>query len=478
MVPLKHMAAEDEVRHTPKPLGEPPCPGVAALVEAARRGRLVLYLGAGVSIPAPARGPRGDEVADLVRPFVAELLDVTVDALLERDLESLAARVEGQAPEALGRLKERVAEAWAFIDMEPNYGHETIALLLREGLVRAVSANWDCGVENGGRQVHVSIEGVSRAIDVLGMPVGALPLYKVHGDVRRPQTIVLTRKEVDEPERWARAAVEGALTGGVVVFVGLGTLGNYVGEPVEELVRLWIDDTTTVRVVDPLGLSKPWREVLGERTEEVEFAMGADEFLDDLLRAVVREALSRVGEFARRLHFDEGRDWSGATVSGHGALAAAFAESAADAVLRWWRGGVTSGMDGRPFVFDRAGQVALMCVCQLVAADGVVASGGEGDLTLRTDHGYFEIACHPQEHWRKVEKVARARVDRRRRTGRYAAGGPITVAIEGATGAFPDPFAPADIAAGASADSDIAASDCDALRIVRAEDALTGRLAA
>jgi hypothetical protein len=77
-----------------------------------------------------------------------------------------------------------------------------------------------------------------------------------------------------------------------------------------------------------------------------------------------------------------------------------------------------------------------------------------------------------------VEKVARARVDRRRRSGRYAAGVPITVAIEGATGAFPDPFAPADIAAGASADSDIAASDCDALRIVRAEDALTGRLAA
>jgi hypothetical protein len=478
-LPLNPMA-DDDIRHTPKPLGEPPRPDVAALVEAARRERLVLYLGAGVSIPPPASGPRGNEIADLVRPIVAELLGIAVDSLPERELESLAARVESHEPELLGQLKERVADAWPFIDMEPNYGHEAIALLVREGLVRAVSANWDCGVENGGRQVQVSIEGVSRAIDVLGMPVGALPLYKVHGCARRPQTIVLTRTEVDQPERWARAAVESALTGGVVVFVGLGTVGSYVGEPVEELVELWIGDTTTVRVVDPFGLSEPWRQVLGERAEQAELVMGADEFFDDLLRAVVREALSRVGELARALHVSEGQDWSEATVSGHGALAAAFAESPADAVLRWWRGGVTSGVDGRPFVFDRSGQVALMCVCQLTAADGggLAASGVEGDLTLRTAYRYFEIACRPQEHWRKVEKAARARVDRRRRAGRYAAGVPITVAIEGATGAFPDPSAPADIAAGATADSDIAAGDRDALRIVRAEDVLSGRLAA
>ncbi len=262
--------------------------------------------------------------------------------------------------------------------------------------------------------------------------------------------------------------------------MGLGTLGTYVGEPVRELVELWVGETTTVRVVDPLGLSIPWREVLGERAEDVELVMGADEFLDDLLRAIVREALSRVGELARDLHVNEGQDWSGATVSGHDAVTAAFAESAADAVLRWWRGGVTPGMDGRAFVFDRSGQIALMCVCQLAAADGgyVNVSGVEGDLTLRTDHRYLEIACRPQEHWRKVETTARARVDRRRRAGRYAAGVPITVAIEGAIGAFPDPSAPADIAAAVSTESDIAAADTDAVRILRAEDVLTGKLAA
>jgi hypothetical protein len=137
-------------------------------------------------------------------------------------------------------------------------------------------------------------------------------------------------------------------------------------------------------------------------------------------------------------------------------------------------------MNGRPFVFDRSGQVALMCVCQLAAFDGgaALASGVEGDLTLRTEHRYFELACRPQEHWSKVEEAARARIDRRRRAGRYLPGVPITVAIEGATGAFPNPSAPADIAAGSALGSDIAAGNHEALQIVRAEDALSGRLAA
>src|SRR2546423_15709860 len=114
------MVGGDNVRYTPQRLREPPSPDAEGLVEAARRERLVLYLGAGVSIPAPSCGPRGNQVADLMRPVVAELLGLPAEDLLEPDLESLAARVEADVPTALDRLKERVAEAWAFIDMEPN----------------------------------------------------------------------------------------------------------------------------------------------------------------------------------------------------------------------------------------------------------------------------------------------------------------------------------------------------------------------
>jgi SIR2-like domain len=432
------------VRYRPKPLSEAPVPAVAALVDDGRRNRLILYLGAGLSIPSPACGPSGNDVADKLRPIVAELLGVTEADLREPDLESLVARFEHDAPERLNQLKGRAAQVWHFRDMEPAYGHEIVALLLREGLARAVSANWDCGVENGGVRVEVPIEGISREIDVRDPADGALCLYKLHGCARRPGTLVLTREEVNEPRRWARAKVEDALAGGTVVFVGLGTLGTYVSEPVQELTDVWTDGTTTVRVVDPFGLSPDWKTVLQERADEVALLMGADEFLDDLLRAAVSEALSCVGEQARKLHDREQQSWSEATVTGHAALGAALADTPADAVLRWWRDGVTSVRDGQPFIFDSAGQTALMCIAQLAADDGsqMIASGTDGSLTIRTKHRYFESAYRPLEHCGDVANLVRARIDLRRRNGWYAPGTPITVAITGATGKFPPFSAP------------------------------------
>jgi hypothetical protein len=474
------MSAPDAVRHVPKPLSEVVPPVVAALVDPACADRLVLYLGAGVSIPPPASGPRGNQVADRLRPIVAELLGVSTADLPEENLESLATRVERDAPDRLGELRTRAAEAWAFRDMEPNYGHEMLALLLREGLSQAVSANWDCGVENGGRRVEVAIEGVSRDLDLLHLPNGALPLYKVHGCARRPETLVLTADEVDQPRLWARAKVQNALTAGTVVFLGLGTVGAYVGEPVRGLFELWVGETSSVRVIDPFGLSDTWSKLLEQHADAVSIVMDADDFLDDLGRAIVSRALSRTGEAARDLHGNEQQGWSAAGVSGHGALVAALSDIPADAVLRWWRGGVTNALDGKTFLFDRAGQIALMCVAQLAATDGgnVVAAGSDGTLTVRSSTRYFEIACRPQEHWTTVRQVARARVELRRRAGYYGPGASVTVAIAAATGAFPAISAPADIAGSTSDGPDVADGGSELLQIVRAEDSLDGRLAA
>jgi len=459
-------------RYDPRPLREPAPADVTALVAPARAQRLVLYLGAGVSIPWPACGPRGNQVADVLKPIVAELLGTNQNELHETDLESLAGRIQRDAPDRLRELKERAATAWLFRDIEPTFGHEAIALLIREGLIRVVSANWDCGVENGGRQVAVSIEGVSQDIDLLRLPADALPLFKVHGCARRPATLVLTRDEVDEPSSWARARVQDALAAGTVVFIGLGTVGAYVGKSVEELVALWIEQGTNVRVVDPGGLSDAWKEVLGDRAEDVEVRRGSDEYLDDLLRAVVARALSEVGEVARNIDRHEQQLWSRAIVEGHQRLMAALRNLPADAIVRWWRDGASNGL----FVFDRAGQAALLCVAQLAEGD-IVAEGMEGNLVVRSDQAYFEIAARPQQHWTVAARSARARIERRRRSGRYTPGMPVTVAIAAATGAFPAPDAPPDIA-GADADpSDIAAGGRDSLRIVRAEDALDGRLA-
>lgn len=469
-----------DAAYVPKPLSTVPASDAAQLVVAAVGDRLVLYLGAGLSIPSPARGPRGNEVADKLRPILAEALGVTVAELPQPDLESLAARAEAIDASCLAELKHRAADVWAFRNMEPNIGHEIIALLMREGMVRVVSANWDCAVENAGGEVGIVIDGVSRDLDALQLTVDALPLYKVHGCARRPETLVLTRSEVDAPRTWARAKVQEALSGGTVVFVGLGTVGTYVGEPIEDLTRLWLDDATTVRVVDPYGLSEPWKTVLGDRADETWVRMGADAFLDDLARAVVRDALSRVAERARDLHAREAEDWSETMVVGHTAFTDAVGIASADAVMRWWRSKMTTVSGGRRFMSEPAGSVALMAVAQIIGLDGgtVEVTGTDGNLSVRTSRRYLEIVCRPMEHQSDIEPVVRARIERRRRSGHYAAGVAVTAVVHGATGRFPDAAAPVDIAAGGVQDSDVGAGDGDALRLVKAEHALEGRIAA
>ena len=89
------------VRHIPKRLSDVPTPTAATLAEAGRTGRLVVYLGAGLSIPSPSCGPRGNDVADRLRPYIAELLDVAIDDLTEQNLEALASRVQREAPDRM-----------------------------------------------------------------------------------------------------------------------------------------------------------------------------------------------------------------------------------------------------------------------------------------------------------------------------------------------------------------------------------------
>ena len=298
-------------------------------------------------MPRRRCGLTGTEVADRVRPFVAEVLDKSIDEIPELDLESLAARVEVDAPHRLPDLRIRASEHSSFLLMLPNYGHHVFALLLREGAIKGVTVNWDCGIENAGLNLGVAIAGVASALDRqrLGRE---LPLYKVHGCANRSQSVHVTRAEVDEPQTWARAEVAQALAGGMVVFLGLGTVGLYVSEPIAHLLPIWATQGVSVRVVDPYGLSAAWKAVLPVDADDAEIAMKSDAFLDDLLRAFVTEALSLT---QGKVHdIDDGSPWVTAMREGCKELRAALGGKSADAVLRWWRDGVSSSESGRPFI--------------------------------------------------------------------------------------------------------------------------------
>lgn len=455
--------------HHPLPLREVPEASIAVLVRYARDGRLLLYVGAGLSVAPPASGPRGSTVADRLRPYVAEILDVPTHQVTEPTLEALSERVAQSASERMADLKERAAIAANFVDMEPNYGHEAVALLLREGLAEVVSVNWDLAIETAGLRLEIAIDGISSAAQRQQLAPTRYPLYKVHGCASRPPTLQLTRAEVDQPPRWAVAEVQRALAGGKVLFIGLGTIGVYVSEPVEELIPLWTDAGATIRVIDQAGPSPAWREVLGAEADEVGMRFGADAFLDDLLRAITVAALSNA-EHSIRLIADED-SWAQAMLEGCLAIRRAFESSTADAVLRWWRDGVRGLAPGQQFVFNDTGRQALMGVARLAGDDGgdLVAKGVGGQLTLRSEKRYFEILCRPGQHFRVINEAARDRVRRRREAGLYDEVGLITVVVHGAEGTFPAPTAPVDIAGANGSAPSIDAGAEDGILLVRAE---------
>jgi hypothetical protein len=206
----------------------------------------------------------------------------------------------------------------------------------------------------------------------------------------------------------------------------------------------------------------------------------ADEFLDDVLRAVATEALSLATATAREIHAHEQEPWSAAMAAGCDELRRALRGSAADAVLRWWRDGVSPIMHGRPFVLEPPGQACALCVAQLAGLDGgqLEATGDDEALTIRGSRGYYDIVCRPGAMRSDVERRARARVARRRRNGPYDPGTPVWVVIHGAAGTFPALDAKPDISASEPTRGNIAGGEADDIFVVKAEHALDGRLAA
>lgn len=222
--------------YIPAALADAPEGRFTQLVQAAKQRRLVLYLGAGISMSPPSCGPTGPAVADVLRPLVARMVKTRDEDLDGLSLEELAQKVADGPRERLAELRERAAVAFDFRGIAPNFGHEVAALLLREGLVQLISVNWDCGIERAGARAGVGIQGVADVAESVQLSHN-LPLYKVHGCATRPWTLAITQDDVDRPQSWAVGRTQGALAGGVVVFVGLGTIGVYVSEPFAESWR-------------------------------------------------------------------------------------------------------------------------------------------------------------------------------------------------------------------------------------------------
>lgn len=404
--------------YAPSPLSAGASPEALALVRAAVKGRLAFYVGAGVSMSAPTSLPNGADVQRRVARRARDLLGVEVQspAAGEPTLEELGAAAGALGAAELDQLRELAAGTIDFVDAPPNFGHEAIALLLREGLVDVLTVNWDRGIERAGLELGYTVEPIlTQQQRSEGGPHPRMD--KLNGCASRPSTLRITREEVDEPLAWAEHRVGALLTDAIMVFLGLGTVGDYVASGVERMLVGARDAPVTLLVVAP-ALSDAWTNALGHRAAEAHVPQRAEPFLDELLRCAVRLALTNARDAAERAA-TSGHGASMALRSGADRLIEALHAHAALPVWRWWRDGACGASIGRPFIFDARGEDALAVVFALVGEAEVAISGDDDALVVELDAHYLEISCWPGLPARQLVERQADRIRRRRRRGVY-----------------------------------------------------------
>lgn len=403
----------------------------------------------------PTSLPSGADVQRRVAQQARDLLGVEVQspAGSEPTLEELGAAAAALGDEVLDQLRELAAGAIDFIDAPPNFGHEAIALLLREGLVDVLTVNWDRGIERAGLELGYPVEPILTQ-EQRGEGGPHPRMDKLNGCASRPRTLRITREEVDEPLAWAEHRVGAVLTDATVVFLGLGTVGDYVASGVERMLVGTREAPVTLLVVAP-DLSDAWKDALGDRAVEAHVLDRAEPFLDELLRAAVRVALGNVRDAAEQ-----------AAAGGHGASVAlrvganrlieALQPHAALPVWRWWRDGACGASIGHPFVLDGRGEDALAVVFALVGNAEVSVSGDDDALVVELAGHYLEIGCWPGLQARQLVERQAGRIRRRRRRGVYRDSTKRVVSVcAGHRGPLPLPDVSLDIADPQGSPSDI-----------------------
>jgi hypothetical protein len=219
-----------------------------------------------------------------------------MDGIDQYDLLAVADRVAAE-PEGLRLLKDSILRVADFIGARCTYAHAALGLLVCEGTVTVLETNYDNCIERAALPELVSVA----VTDSDRIDVDVAALLKIHGCATRPDSMLVTTKELEHPPLFASSELAARLSMGSVAFVGIGSPADYVKSSLHVFVdRVGVGRLT---VVDPKMVdwaSTGWSAVLEGLPEGQRVADSADAFCDALLRAYVRELVGsvrrRVGE--------------------------------------------------------------------------------------------------------------------------------------------------------------------------------------
>jgi hypothetical protein len=452
--------------HVPRATREPVEPAVATLGAVASQGALVICAGAGVSKGEPAGLPLGRELAQIVHARLRDRLgDSALAGAEPTELLSVANTVAA-LPGGEALLQTTLLEAANYTGADPNYGHVVLALMLLEGAAEVMVTNYDDCIERGGGP-YGRLQAIISDADRLQVQGPAV--LKVHGCATRTGTLLASTNQLEEPPTWVFHHFGERLGTAFVVFVGLGDVAAYVRIRIAQLLermgnaeRIWVAATT---------LSEAWTELVPD-IENRFIEMGADDFLDELLRDYVSIAFQRLRDISVQ-HQNAGTYNATGLNPADGTTALLETLDARDAatIVVWLRRAALQWPLGESVVQSASVRECLLAIAlggctKPLAFNGqhLTVGGHRVELLLARD----EVAS-------TVVEAAQRRLAQERADGGVKVGETVTVVCHGHQGPLPAEL-PVSVIPGESSDDMIDGPNVPLLRLVSAHRVLDGEL--
>jgi NAD-dependent SIR2 family protein deacetylase len=289
-------------------------PAYETLLSAIAAERLVIFTGAGLSIPAPSCVPSAASLAQMCARAYEEDTGATLGPTLLADIEAQARFFHGRG-QLLSYLLGKLIPKAVFAG-EPNDGHFAVAdFLLCHAIDLSITTNIDILVERAADQLGCrEFLSAVRGSDA-GIPRAHKPLLKIHGCYRYgPEHTLWCHEQLVDPE-WKNRLTDtgqwlsGQLAQRDVVFIGYWTDWAYLNEVLDGILAAetplsvtLVDPATSAELVAKAPVLWNWAHRDGITFAHVQ-ASGTD-FLKELRRRFSIALLKRIASTGKDAYQD------------------------------------------------------------------------------------------------------------------------------------------------------------------------------
>jgi SIR2-like domain len=368
----RHPRWLDSTMYQPLPLSEPAGSVAAEVAGRARDGALTIYAGAGVSTAPPTSLPGAAGLAARIADRLQG--DIPLDGVDRANLLAVADAVAAQ-PLGLQLLQRTIREVADLLGAHFNYAHCVLGLLLAEGAATVFETNYDDCIERAAQPEVTRV--IRTAADLVDRDLPAL--LKGHGCATLPSTILATSAQLAAPPLWAEAIVQARLMHDRVVFLGIGSVADYVQDGLDFLLATVGDGN--LLVADPAmahwdDTSPPaWRGVLPALQPAQRDDRRAEEFLDAVLRAYLMEPRKKARQLVAGLD-EHDKQRRGLT-----SLLEELERKDAVTMLRWLRGACHRVQQGEAIAKTPAAVQGILALGCLVGDSWNPEFGQDGWIT-------------------------------------------------------------------------------------------------